>query len=155
MNEVPELLRQIHSELRAINHHLHGRVKSRACVSLKFWSMLSAMMTASLALVLIVGSDARFSANAYWGVASFGGAKLWGLSFFIASLATMIAVWQSPRQLRWTLIVQAIPYIGLSAAFLVASLRFDDANLTAAPVYGWIAVMTLCLADYARRCFKD
>ena len=155
MNDVAGLLAQIHDELRAINERLSKVTKERDYVSLRFWSLMSALMTVTLALALLIGPDLRVSSSGYWGISTFGGPQAWGVAFFVTSVATLLAVWQAPNQLRWTLIAQSVPYAGLSVSFLVSAIRFDDANLTATPVYGWVAVMTLCLAEHARRCARD
>ena len=137
-----------------IHAHLARPVSQQHCQAVRFWALLSGLMTVSLALVLLVGRGSRISSNAYWGLNTFGGSHAWGIAFFVVAVATLIAVWQAPKILQWTLLAQALPYGGMSAAFLASSLRFEDANLTAAPVYGWIAVMTLCLAEQARRARK-
>lgn len=149
-----ELLAQIHEELRILNRHLAVKMVNPACLVVRFWSLLAALMAMTLGLLLLIGKPTRISANAYWGLSTFGGSQGWGMAFFITALFTLLAVWQVPSLLRWTVLLQAIPYAGLSAAFIISAFRYEDANLTAGPTYGWIAVMLFCLSDQARRCLR-
>lgn len=117
----------------------------------KFWAALAAGMTFTLGLVLITGGDARTSAHAYSGIAATGGPVLWGSSFLSVAAFTWLCAWRHTRLLKWALLVQALPFAGIAMVFAIAAVQYPDANLTAAPIYGWIMIMHACLADYARR----
>lgn len=117
----------------------------------RLWAALAAGMAFTLGLVLMTGGTQRISASAYSGIASHGGPDLWGGVFIGCAVFTWLCAWRFRRWLDWALIVQALPFAGISVMFGIAAVRFPDANITAAPIYAWIMIMHACLADYARR----
>ena len=101
-------------------------------------------------MVFLIGGQARLQATAYVLVYAVGH-TVWGCVFIGCSILVGLALWRCPRFLRWALLIEAVPYIGLSVSFGVAVWRYPDANLTAAPVYAWLAISHVLLSDFARR----
>lgn len=118
--------------------------------TVRFWAALAAAMTFTMGAALLASSPKRVSASAYTVIVGHGGPQVWGAGFIAAALFTLVCVGRRPRWLEWAIGLQVIPYAGLSVSFALASWRYPDANLTAAPVYGWIAFMHVCLANYSR-----
>ena len=135
---------------RAARRKFHEPPHSRyACA--RFWAALAAGMAYTLGLVLVLGGDARVSASAYSGIGAYGGHVVWGAVFMGVAVFTWVCAWRWHRFLGAALIVQALPFAGIAVMFALAAVEYPDANLTAAPIYGWIMVLHACLADYARR----
>ena len=144
---------EIAAQLRLINTELKTVLRTSVYHNVRFWSALAAGMTVSVGLGLFLGTDQRISTNAYWMIATYGGHLVWGFVFIVAAAVTGLCVWQYPHWLRFALLTQAIPYAAISLSFAAASIKYPDANLTAAPVYAWVMIMHAALSDYARREF--
>lgn len=138
-------------ELHDISDRLRGVAAYRRA---RFWSALMAAMAVNIGLVLLIGGQSRVSASAYTLVAAIG-PGVWGSAFIACGLLVAVCAWKCHRKLKWALMIEAIPYVGLALSFVLAALRYPDANLTAAPVYTWIAVCHGFLADFARREFGE
>lgn len=150
IKELTAQLSDLHGKLRKLADDLHPvAVYYRA----RFWAVIQAAMTFSLGLVLVFGGPRRVSASAYWLVATAGGPIAWGTCFIVTALLNILAVWKCHGALRWTVLIQAFGYAGLAFSFLVAAITFPDANLTAAPIYGWISIALVFLSDWARKEF--
>lgn len=146
-------LEDIACELRRLNRELQRILRSSLYYKVRFWGAMGACMTAHLGLVLVFGAPRRVSAAAYTMIAEYGGGRVWGAALIAGATFTLLCVWRFHSILRWALIVEAILYGGIALSFLIASIRFPDANLTAAPVYAWVMIAHVFLSDVARREF--
>lgn len=141
-------------ELTMLTVELRAIAGSRSWYQrVRFWATLAAAMTFNIGIVLLLGGSARVSANAYWLIATAGGPMIWGAGFITAAILTILCVWRWHHALRWAVLIQAVPYTAVAVSFAAAAFRYPDANLTATPVYGWIAIMHAALSDYARKEF--
>lgn len=150
--EIIELAHQaeeLAKEMRDVAAHLRSQVLYQR---VRFWAILMALMASSLGVMFLVGGEARIGASAYYLIALVGH-TIWGIAFVLSGALTLLCAWRWRTCLRWALLIEAIPYVGLSISFVLASWRFPDANLTAGPIYMWIAVFHAFLSDFARREF--
>lgn len=151
-NEIRELARQaeqLSSELRSVADSLRSRTVYQR---VRFWALMMAGMAFTIGLVLLIGGQRRISASAYFLVADIGH-NVWGWTFIACAMFTVACAWKVHRCLRWALLAESVPFVGLAASFAIASWRYPEANLTAAPVYLWISVAHGFLSDFARREF--
>ena len=144
-----DLMVALRRELKVLNEKLDAT--ETIYTTVRFWTIIAALMTLSIGLVLILSPAERVSANAYWGLSTYGGADVWGSAFFATAVATLLCSWICPKFLPWAVLIQTLPYAGFALAFTLAALRFPDANLTAPPVYAWITLVHLLLFDFVRK----
>lgn len=149
--EVKDLVRQAKSlskELQRVADQLRGVSVYR---HVYVWAGLLAAMCTSVGAVLILGGPRRVSANAYSWVAQLGDDPA-GAIFVACGLLTALCIWRKcHRFMRWALLIQAVPFFALTLSFIVASVQYPTANLTAGPVYTWITLAHVLLSDFARR----
>lgn len=146
-----ELINALRRELRVIDKKL----TARETITARAWSIIAALMSLSVGLLLMLSPAQRISANAYWGLSTYGGADIWGAAFFGTAVLTLLCSWIYPKFLHVAILLQALPYAGFAAAFTLAVLKFPDANLTAPPVYTWITVSHLILFNFVRKEVKE
>lgn len=142
---------KVTDELACLSREMKLIVHPPLYFQVRFWSCAAAGMTLNLGLVLLVGGPGRITATAYRLIHDYGGAVGYGLAFVGTAAATMLCAWKARRLLSWALLAQALPYAAFAISFAVAAFRFSDANLTAAPIYGWICVMHAVLSKVARK----
>lgn len=147
--EFQRVARDLETLRSALKAFLYPTVYHRV----RFWASLAAGMTFNIGVALLFGPPQRVSASAYWVIATFGGHIVWGLAFVMSAILTAISAWQLHKFLRFALLIQSLPYLAISTSFAVGAIMFPDANLTGAPVYGWIMIMHAFLSDYARKEF--
>jgi hypothetical protein len=154
-DELGEQLLILTQQLSMLVNELHSTSVIKSFYHrVQFWASLFSALTFSLGGALAFGGKQRVSSNAYWVVTTFGGHWVWGLAFMLASAFTFLCCWCWHRVLQASLLIQAGLFGMIALSFFIASARYLDANLTATPVYAWIMVMHVFLADYARREFK-
>lgn len=152
MSELQELARQA-EKLSGELHQIAETLLARSIyMRVRFWALLMALQAISIGLVFLIGGQRRISASAYYLVALLGH-DIWGMAFMGCGLFTVLCTWKYHHWLRWALLCESIPYVAFSASFAIASWKFPDANLTAAPVYMWLAIAHGFLSDFARREF--
>lgn len=144
-------LQRITDELVNLTREMKLVVRVPIYFRVRFWSYAAAAMTFNLGLVLILGGSDRISANAYRVIYDYGGPFVYGGAFVGTAIVTALCSWKVRQLLSWALLAQAIPYVAFSISFAIASLHFSSANLTAAPIYGWIAVMHAVLSKVAQK----
>lgn len=146
-------LEDIARELRRLNRELQRILRASLYYKVRFWGAMGGCMTLHLGAVLFFGAKARTSAVAYTIIADYGGGRVWGGAFIAGATFTLLCAWKLHSILRWALLVEAMVYGGIALSFLIASIRFPEANLTAAPVYAWVMIAHVFLSDVARREF--
>lgn len=144
-------LQRVTDELACLSREMRLIVRPPLYFQVRFWSCAAAAMTANLGLALLLGGSGRVGATAYRIIYDYGGPIVYGSAFMCTAIVTVLCAWKVRRALSWALLAQALPYAAFSASFAVAAFRFDDANLTAAPIYGWITVMHAVLSKVARK----
>lgn len=148
----PEELTVFVKEMSDLVHEMQ-RIRPSLYTKVRFWAALAAAMTYCLGGVLFLGGPKRVSSSAYWVISHFGGHDLWGIMFMTGASFTALCCWKFHRALRWALLLQAVMFSFIAISFAIAAIRYEDANLTAAPIYGWIMVMHVFLSDFARKEF--
>lgn len=155
-DELGQQLLALTRELRTLVKELHTFSPIRSLYHRpQFWAALLATMTFFLGSALLIGGPRRISVNAWWVVNTYGGHVVWGSAFVAGSLFTALCAWKFRRILNVALLMQGLLYSFIAVSFLLGAARYLDANLTAGPVYAWIVVLHVLLADFARREFKN
>lgn len=152
ISEIRDLVKQTKT-LSVELHHVADQLRGVSIYRhVSLWAAALAAMCLNVGLVLVLGGPQRVSVKAYSVVAHYGGDDVWGWMFIACGLLTMLCVWRKHhRFMRWALLIQALPFLALAISFTIASVRYPEANLTAGPVYTWIAAAHVLLSDFARR----
>jgi len=103
-----------------------------------------------LGFALILGGPTRSAAYAYSVITQQGGVYVWGTAFVVLGIGTMMSG-DYPKVLEAFLLLGCCAYWLLSAAFCVAAVFHEEANLTAMVAYGWISVLHWCAFTKVRR----
>lgn len=144
-------LQRITDELTGLTREMKLIVHPPLYFRVRFWACAAAAMTFNLGVVLLLGGPVRVAASAYRIIYDYGGPFVYGSAFVGTAIITALCAWKAKRFLSLALLMQAVPYAAFSISFAMAAFRYSDANLTAAPIYAWIAIMHAVLSTVARK----
>lgn len=106
-------------------------------------------LSLAMGAALILGGPQRVSSPAYETIANLGGCYVWG-SIYLLVGAVLWATVHNRLWLRWSLLIAAVAYAMLAAAFAIAAFRHSESQITAIVAYGWIASLHVIASEKTR-----